>query len=99
MGSNLYFIQVQIGRLPLKLTCMSDGMISITRAREFGTLIDFSLKDTYAVFDGDGIHFDTQTHQTSYEYDTPIDYKKEPLLLEWLQAQNLVTPVFPKETN
>lgn len=100
---NLHYVQVPLGRLPLTLFCLSNGTVAIGLSQH--PLAPF--KDLLDVFpDGVSAHFHTEGFEVSregtveqYSYGEQIRYKQQPLLLKWLQQQELESPFPPKEAN
>ena len=93
MAEELYFVRAPIGRLPLDISYLSSGQIMIHLKRENIQLLDFSAGiDNRAYFDNDEFTVESNDSIEIFSYNTPIEYKTHPLLLKWLQAQNLPKP-------
>lgn len=78
-------IQIQLGNLPLSLTCFLNGTIALQPNQQFAAIIDGDVTLDMAGFTVCG---------EAYEYNTQIDYKKDANLLKWLQSLNLQMPNF-----
>ncbi len=86
-------IDVQLGNLPLILSCYSNGCISIARAANFKCIIDQPQVGVMAFIDAEGISIGTETEII---YEEMLEYKQMPELLSWLKAQNMEMPVLRK---
>lgn len=101
--SNLHYIQVPLGRLPLHLVCLSNGCVAIVIQQSpfnpFRDLLDLSLHGVSADFSTTGFRMYRGDESEEYGYGQQIEYKQQPLLLKWLQQQELEMPEFSKEKN
>ena len=78
-------VQLQLGNLPLTITCITDGTIALSPSRQFNTIFDGDVKiDMQCITIGD----------ETYEYNTQIAYKEDEKLLKWLQSLNITMPSF-----
>jgi len=65
----------------------------------FGDLLDIYPEGVSADFSPSGFRMYTETRLEEHSYGEQIDYKNCPLLLKWLQQQELPMPEFSKEKN
>lgn len=78
-------IRLQLGNLPLSLTCFMNATISFTPTQQFKAIVDGDVKiDMQGITVGD----------EEYLYNQQIEYKKDANLLKWLQSLNLQMPNF-----
>ena len=83
--NNMQAIQLQLGNLPLSLTCFMNATISFAPTQQFSTIVDGNVK-----IDMLGITVEDET----YDYNTQIAYKEDEKLLKWLQSLNMTMPSF-----
>lgn len=96
----IYQVQVPIGSLPVNLVLVGNkerGNVVFVKVGKVGTIIDQSeLKDNVgAVFiETNFCFFEEQANGAieSFEYNTLYEYKDIPLMLRWLQRQELQQP-------
>ena len=81
-------VQLQLGNLPLLLTCFMNATISFAPTQHFKAIIDGDVTLDMAGFTVCG---------EAYEYNTQIEYKKDANLLKWLQSLNLQMPSFQQQ--
>ena len=83
--NNMQAIQLQLGNLPLSLTCFMNATISLAPTQQFKAIVDGDVKiDMLGITVGD----------ETYEYNTQIAYKEDEKLLKWLQSLNMTMPSF-----
>lgn len=95
----MQMIQVRFGdSMPLVLLCLSNGTIAFAKLTHFHPVIDMQEDNglVKAEFHVDHIEFKSKSGETSqwFNYSTTYDYKQHPLMLGWLQQQNLQLPQF-----
>ena len=94
-GTSMFQAQMQLPGLPILLTLRSDATIAFTPFQAFPTIIDQpeDANAVKAIFDSEHtLFYLTDDDKQEYNYNTPIAYKEEPLLLRWLQQQHLEQP-------
>ena len=87
-------VPIPIAGMPLTLICLGDGSIAIQPSQQFSTLIDQQLGGISAMFNMEGFTIGAE----EYKYNTKIFYKAAPNVLQWLQQQKMVMPVFGNNT-
>ena len=81
-------VQLQLGNLPLSLTCFLNATISFTPTQQFKAIVDGDVKiDMQGITVGD----------EEYLYNQQIEYKKDEQLLKWLQSLNMTMPSFQQQ--
>lgn len=83
--NNMQAIQLQLGNLPLSLTCFMNATISFAPTQQFKTIVDGDVE-----IDMQGI----TVGEEEYLYNQQIDYKNDEKLLKWLQSLNMTMPSF-----
>ena len=78
-------IQIQLGNLPLSLTCFLNDTIALQPNQHFAAIIDGDVKLDMAGF---------TVGDESYDYNAAIAYKEDEKLLKWLQSLNMTMPSF-----
>jgi hypothetical protein len=79
-------VQVQLAGLPVCLVCdLYTQRVAFVKVSNFRTIID-----DVVIFAPD----DFMIAGEEFEYNTLYDYKDIPVMLQWLQLQNLQMPVF-----
>lgn len=85
-------IQVQLGNLPILLSCLSNETIVLQRMEPFKHLVDMG-ENHYVVFDKDGFAItgaiSSGKWDEEYKYGEQIEYKKSDMLLSWLKSFNM----------
>lgn len=98
----MQYVQVPIGTLPVNLLMFpAVAGVAFVKVREFGLVGDFNYEGKNAVeayfFPGSFVFSDDgllAEGATDYFYGTIYQYKEIPLMLKWLQQQNLENPFF-----
>lgn len=81
-------VQLQLGNLPLSLTCFLNATISFTPTQQFKAIVDGDVKiDMQGITVGD----------EEYLYNQQIEYKKDEKLLKWLQSLDMTMPSFQQQ--
>lgn len=83
-------LQTQLGHHPIALHMFPTGQIVFTQTRSFSTITDYSegLEVYITPVNITVIDIDSKEEMV-YTLHSLIDYKKEPLLLQWLKSFNL----------
>lgn len=85
----------------MSLTCYSNGMVALSLLQSpfapFRDLLDLFHEGVSADFSQDGFKMYTEGSSEEYQYGEYVAYKQQPLLLKWLQQQEMTMPEFPKE--
>lgn len=90
-------VQVPIGNLPVNLILVGNkfeaGIVFVKVAPIHKTIIDHAkLKEVSAGFTDHTIYLHDDEVEEQFDYDTIYNYKEIPLMLRWLQQQNLQEP-------
>lgn len=88
----MQMFQFQIGQqFPLVLICLQDGSIALAKKQEITVLLDHPEQSgVEATFDNDSFDILGEEGQSiTLQYNTTYQYKTIPLLLAWLEQQNL----------
>jgi hypothetical protein len=92
----LYQVQVPIGGLPINLVLVGNketGKVVFVKVAEVGVIVEnFEDGKVAATFWNDCFHLRDGELEEDFDYDTIHDYKNIPLMLRWLQQQNLQQP-------
>lgn len=86
----MYKVDTGMGGLPLVLSCYSNGQISVKPSHRFKPIVE-DLSGTMLVIYEEGIAIGKEV---VLEYGVAANYQNHPLLVKWLQQQNLVAPQF-----
>ncbi len=86
----MWAIDIQLGNLPIAMSCYANGTISFERLGNFKPIVEYSGDGLQICLSNDDVIIGT----TTYEDGEMINYKIEPELLAWLQAQDLQVPNF-----
>lgn len=82
-------VQIPIANMPVHLVCCGeDATVAFVRVSEVDTIFCRGVVD--AVFHGSGFTIDG----LEFDYQIRYAYKEIPVMLAWLQAQNLIMPTF-----
>lgn len=83
-------LQTQLGHHPIALHFLPTGQIAFTQLHNFNTITDYSegLEVCITPVNITIIDVDSKEEMV-YTLHSLIDYKKEPLLLQWLKSFNL----------
>lgn len=91
-----YQLQVPIGNLPVHLVLVGNkerGRVAFVRVQPFKTVVDQGpAGGVDATFFQECFHLGYADLEEQFEYETVYDYKDIPLMLRWLQQQNLQQP-------
>lgn len=93
----MFQAQIRLGSLPVNLVLVGDrtyGEVVFVKVAPVGITMDQVPRDEVSAwFDEDGFTFFDQHAAEDLHYDTLYDYKNIPLMLRWLQQQNLQQPL------
>lgn len=83
-------LQTQLGHHPIAVHFLPTGQLAFTQTRSFSTITDYSegLEVYITPVNITIIDIDSKEEMV-YTLHSLIDYKKEPLLLQWLKSFNL----------
>lgn len=91
-----YQLQVPIGNLPVNLVLVGNkevGRVAFVQIRTVGVIVEtFEEGKVAATFFNDCFHLRDGEVEEDFDYDTVYAYKEIPLMLRWLQQQNLQQP-------
>lgn len=90
----MWQLQYPLANLPIHLVLLSDATIAWVKVAPVGRIYDQPPSGgVAAVFDEEWFVFEKSTGENEqYEYNTRYAYKELPLMLTWLQQQNLEQP-------
>lgn len=96
----IYQCQIPLGGLPVNLVLVGnkeEGKVVFVKVARVGCVYDYSWQDQVsALFQDTCFQFKTGDSEFDnselFNYDTIYDYKNIPLMLRWLQQQNLQQP-------
>lgn len=85
-------VQIQLGNMPIILVLLSDGGLVFVLTRQIKAIIDQG-NEVEASFYADEFFFEDGTAEPEWlSYNTVYDFRQYPLMLKWLQQQNLPNP-------
>jgi hypothetical protein len=90
----IHQVQMPMGALPVNLILIgnaSQGAVAFIRSAITKTVFDQG--EVSARIDEDGILLHTGQEMLDINYNTIYEYKQIPLLLKWLQQQNMQEPL------
>lgn len=91
-----YQAQIPLGGLPVHLVLVGDntqGRVVFVKVAPVGLIFDQRERSLVSAwFDESGFTLFDQHESADYQYDTMYEYKELPLMLKWLQQQNLPQP-------
>ena len=92
----IFQAQVPLGGLPIHLVVVGtqeQGSVVFVPIRQVGVICDYQTRENVSAwFDNDGFTLYDQAGGEDFAYNTVYDYKNIPLMLRWLQQQNLQQP-------
>ena len=83
-------IEMQIGNLPLSLTCYENGQVQISRIANFPTIVDQPEQGVMGIFDSEGATIGT----TDISYGEMLNLNELGQVKAWIAAQGLELPSF-----
>lgn len=86
-------VPLQLGKLPIQITCWENGCVSFDRYSSFNVIIDSPEVGVQAIISNEDIVIGADT---VIEYGQLYEYKEMPELLAWLQAFEITMPKFKK---
>lgn len=92
----IYQVQIPIGNMPINLVLVGNqthGSLVYIRVSSFAPIFDQGgIGDVSGYFDNESFAFTKGNEMKEFFYNTVYEYKKVPLMLQWLKQQRLPEP-------